>query len=390
METTWFVGGEALIDGHLVRTDIAVAEGVIIETAFETAATDSAAASDSASVVDCADLVVAPGFIDLQCNGANGADITNEPNRIADVAAELPRFGVTAFLPTVVTSPAATRIAAIDHVTSRIPDAPDVVGAAPLGLHFEGPMISRDHLGAHVGRHAADPADLLDEVDTWASSGAVALVTLAPELAGAIEVIERLHAAGIVVSAGHTGMTPPDFAAARSAGVTYVTHLFNAMAPFGHRSPGPIGAVLADPTVTVGIICDGIHVDPVAVEMAWRTLGPQRMSLVSDASPALGAPYGRFQLGGFEVIHDESGVRTVDGVLAGSALPLDQAVRNLLEFTGCSLADALATVTSTPADLLGLADRGRIVVGARADFTIVDRTGDLHRTVIAGETAWKS
>ena len=374
------MGGQALIDGRLVRADIAVADGVIVDISIR------AAVTDGAPVVECADLVVSPGFIDLQCNGANGVDITNEPHRITDVAAELARFGVTAFLPTVVTSPAATRTAAIDHARGQTPG----VIAAPLGLHLEGPMISRDHLGAHVGRFVADPGDLLDEVDRWISSGAVAMVTLAPELPRATDVIERLRAADIVVSAGHTAMAPPDFAAAKSAGVTYVTHLFNAMAPFSHRAPGPIGAVLADPTVTVGIICDGIHVDPVAVDMVWRALGPQRLSLVSDASPALGAPYGRFQLGGFEVIHDESGVRTVDGVLAGSALPLDQAVRNLLEFTGCSLADALATVTSTPADLLGLADRGRIVVGARADFTIVDRTGDLHRTVIAGETAWKS
>ena len=384
MEATWFAGGQALIDGRLVRADIAVGRR------GDRRHCDPGGATDGAPAVDCADLVVAPGFIDLQCNGANGVDITNEPHRIAEVAAELPRFGVTAFLPTVVTSPATTRTAAIEAVRGQTPVVTDVIAAAPLGLHFEGPMISRDHLGAHVGRFAVDPAVLLDEVDTWASSGAVAMVTLAPELARATEVIERLRAAGIVVSAGHTGMTPSDFAAARSAGVTYVTHLFNAMAPFGHRSPGPIGAVLADPSVTVGIICDGIHVDPVAVEMTWRTLGSQRMSLVSDASPALGAPYGRFQLGGFEVIHDETGVRTVDGVLAGSALPLDRAVRNLIEFTGCSLADALATVTTTPADLLGLADRGRIAVGARADFTIVDRAGHLQRTVIAGETAWKA
>ena len=138
------------------------------------------------------------------------------------------------------------------------------------------------------------------------------------------------------------------------------------------------------------MICDGIHVDPIAVEMAWRSLGPARLSLVSDASPALGAPYGRFRIGGFEVIHDETGVRTVDGVLAGSALPLDRAVRNLMSFTGCTLADALATVTSTPADLLGVADRGRLRAGARADLTILDGAGNLHRTVIAGETAWTS
>jgi N-acetylglucosamine-6-phosphate deacetylase len=158
------------------------------------------------------------------------------------------------------------------------------------------------------------------------------------------------------------------------------------MAPFSHRAPGPIGAVLADDTIVAGLVCDGIHVDPVAVRMAWHTLGPTRMSLVSDASPALGMPYGRMQLAGFEIIHDESGVRTVDGVLAGSALALDQAVRNLMAFAGCTLADALATVTSTPADLLGLTDRGRIRVGTRADLTILDPDGALVATVIAGTT----
>ena len=123
--------------------------------------------------------------------------------------------------------------------------------------------------------------------------------------------------------------------------------------------------------------------------MAWRSLGPTRLSLVSDASPALGAPHGRFRIGGHEVVHDDTGVRTADGVLAGSALPLDQAVRNLVAFTQCSLAEALATVTSTPADLLGLVDRGRIRPGARADLTLLDTAGDLHRTVIGGETAWE-
>ncbi len=136
------------------------------------------------------------------------------------------------------------------------------------------------------------------------------------------------------MSGGHTAMTPDDLAAARRAGLSYATHLFNAMAPFNHRSPGPIGAVLADDAVVAGIICDGIHVDPIAVRMAWHALGPHRTSLVSDASPALGMPYGRMHLAGFEIVHDETGVRTVDGVLAGSALALDQAVRNLIAFTG--------------------------------------------------------
>ena len=197
-------------------------------------------------------------------------------------------------------------------------------------------MISRHHLGAHVPAHVA--ALEADEIDEWIASGVVSLVTLAPELPGALDVTRRLATAGVVVSGGHTAMTPDDLAAACDVGLSYSTHLFNAMAPFNHRSPGPIGAVLAHDTLVAGLICDGIHVDPIAVRMAWHALGPMRMSLVSDASPALGMPYGRMQLAGFEIIHDETGVRTVDGVLAGSALALDQAVRNLMAFAGCDLA----------------------------------------------------
>jgi N-acetylglucosamine-6-phosphate deacetylase len=387
-----FQGGHVLIDGRLIRADVVIEGDTISEVVTDPGDVESPATRGHD--VDCRDRVIAPGFIDLQCNGAGGVDITSEPHRILDVAAELPRFGVTSFLPTVVTSSATTRAAAIAALASlngqSVHRLDGRLAATPLGLHFEGPMLSRDHLGAHVPHFAAEPASLLDEIDTWAASDVVSLVTLAPELDRAIEVVERLVGAGMVVSAGHTAMTPPDFTAARAAGLSYVTHLYNAMAPFRHRSPGPIGAVLADESVTVGVICDGIHVDPTAVEMAWRSLGPTRLSLVSDASPALGAPFGRFRIGGFEVIHDETGVRTVDGVLAGSALPLDQAVRNLMAFTGCTLADALATVTSTPADLLGLADRGRLRAGTRADLTILDGVGNLCHTVIAGTTVWTS
>jgi N-acetylglucosamine-6-phosphate deacetylase len=379
--------GQVLIDGELVPAELVVDGDRIVDVAVDPPH-DGVDDGD----IDCDGLVIAPGFIDLQCNGAGGVDITTEPDRILDVAAELPRFGVTSFLPTVVTARATTRAAAIAEMTGLRHEPREVATgrcvATPLGLHFEGPMLSRRHLGAHVPRFAAEPESMLAEVDVWASSGVVSLVTLAPELDGAVDVVERLAGAGVVVSAGHTAMSPADFAAARSDGLSYVTHLYNAMAPFGHRSPGPIGAVLADPSITAGVICDGIHVDPTAVEMAWRSLGPHRMSLVSDASPALGAPYGRYDIGGFEIIHDETGVRTLDGVLAGSALELDRAVRNLMEYTGCTLADALATVTSTPADLLGLPDRGRIRTGARADLTIVDPAGNLHRTVVAGTTAW--
>jgi N-acetylglucosamine-6-phosphate deacetylase len=387
--TRVFTGGHFLNhDGRLQRGDVVVDNGAII--AIELTLSDAPLHGDMDEIVDCTGLVISPGFIDLQCNGAIGLDITTDSGSIEAVARALPLFGVTSFLPTVVTSPIANRRAAIDAMPiarqrSAMPSVEGTIGADPIGLHFEGPMISRQHLGAHVPAHVAT----LDatEVDEWIASGVVSLVTLAPELPGALDVVGRLASGGVVVSGGHTAMTPDDLAAARDLGLSYTTHLFNAMAPFSHRAPGPIGAVLADDTLIAGLICDGIHVDPIAVRMAWHALGPLRTSLVSDASPALGMPYGRMQLAGFEIVHDESGVRTVDGALAGSALALDQAVRNLVAFAGCSLADALATVTSTPADLLGLADRGRLRVGTRADLTILDPDGALIATVIAGTLA---
>ena len=382
------VGGHVVMDGDLRRVDL-VLDGDRIGAITDSPDVDSTNLQmSSGDVIDITGAIVAPGFIDLQCNGAGGTDLTAEladdATAIDRVARILPRFGVTSFLPTVVTSPRRVRSAAIEAMRER---AAGVIGARPLGLHFEGPLISRDRLGAHTGRFVARPP--ADEIAAWIDSGVVSLVTLAPEVDGAPDVIRQLTAAGITVSAGHTAMSPEALAEARAAGLSYVTHLFNAMAPFDHRRPGPIGAVLADGQLTAGLICDGLHVDPVAVRMAWRTLGPHRTSLVSDAAAPLGAPFGTFHLGTFDVVYDETGVRTVDGVLAGSALELDQAVRNLVEFTGCSLVEALATVTTTPADLLGIDDRGRVAVGNHADLTILDRNGRLLATIIAGRLAWR-
>lgn len=386
MLTRRFAGGTAIVDGSLVEADVEVANGLVVavrERSREISASELTG-TDQVEVVDCSGLVIAPGFIDLQCNGAAGHDLTSEPGSIDAVGHALVRFGVTSFLPTVVTAPADRRERAIDAL--RALRRGSVSGAEPIGLHFEGPMISPSHRGAHVSAHIANVDD--EELETWIASGVVSLVTLAPERDGALETIRRLRDAGIVVAAGHTAMTPEVLARAREHGLTYVTHLFNAMAPFGHRAPGPIGAVLGDDSIVAGLIADGIHVDPVAVRMAWNALGPRRTSLVSDAVGALGLPHGRTRIAGLEIVYDDTGVRTLDGVLAGSALALDQAVRNLIAWTGCTLVDAIATVTSTPADLLGLPDRGRLAVGSRADLTILDEDARLVRTVVAGETRY--
>ena len=215
------------------------------------------------------------------------------------------------------------------------------------------------------------------------------MVTVAPECDGADDLIHALAASGVVVSAGHSQCSATEFAAARDAGVGMVTHLFNAMGPFSHRDPGLVGSALAG-DVYAGLICDGIHVDPLAVVVAWRALGAARLILVTDAMAALGLEASETRLGDVAVFIDETGVRTADGVLAGSNLTLDKAVRNLVAFTGCSPAAAIMTVTRNPAHLLGAEDRGRIAPGGRADIVLLDESLHVVQTFVGGELTWKS
>ena len=251
------------------------------------------AAPDAAPTLDVSGLLVAPGFIDLQINGALGIDLADEPERLWEVGAALSRYGVTGFLPTIITSPAGTP----ERAMAALADRPTgFAGAEPLGLHLEGPMLNPDRRGAHDPALLRLPSPGL--VEGWTRADGVALVTLAPELPGGLAVVEQLVEAGVVVSAGHTAATADELDRAVAAGLSYVTHLFNAMVPFGHRDPGPIGLALSDGRLTAGLIADGIHVHPIAVAAAWRALGPSRLSLVTDAVAALGRPPGRFPVGG--------------------------------------------------------------------------------------------
>ncbi|MGI9052169.1 MAG: N-acetylglucosamine-6-phosphate deacetylase [Ilumatobacteraceae bacterium] len=349
-----------LADGH-----------VVIEAGRIVAVGAGPLAVGEGMVIDAGGGWIAPGFIDVQINGGHGIDLTTEPQRIDELAGILPRYGVTSFVPTVITCPPATREAALDAWRGRAGDRPGT--ASPIGLHLEGPMLAPVRRGAHPEALLVAPS--LELVAGWSAGAGVVLVTLAPEVSGALDVIAALVDRGVVVSLGHTDASATQFAAGLAAGATYATHLFNGMRSFGHRDPGPVGAVLADERVVAGLICDGIHVDPVAVRMAWRALGRRRLNLVSDAVDALG------------VLPAGTGVRTAEGVLAGSDLALDQAVRNLVAFTGCSIVDAVTTVTSTPADLLGLTDRGRLAPGLRGDVTVLDPALRVVATIVAGVLA---
>lgn len=213
-------------------------------------------------------------------------------------------------------------------------------------------------------------------------------MTLAPELEGALELVADLTSRGVVVSCGHCELSVNGLGAAVAAGVTGATHLFNAMGALSARSPGTAGAVLASPTLNVGIIADGLHVDPAMVAIAWRALGAGRLFLVTDSIAALGLPGGPFRIGATEVIVDETGVHDADGVLAGSVLRMDEAVRNLMAFTGCSIFEAVAAASTTPARFLGRGDIGVIEPGAYADVVLLDSTNQVAATVVGGRVVF--
>jgi N-acetylglucosamine-6-phosphate deacetylase len=332
-------------------------------------------------ILDATGLVVAPGFIDLQCNGAVGVDLTSEPERLGEVAVALPRWGVTSWLPTVVTAPPTAR----QRAMAALAAFDEAAAAAPLGLHLEGPFLAPERRGAHDPAHLAPPSVDAVGAEGWAAAAGVALVTLAPELPGALDVVRTLVDRGVTVAAGHTSATSAQAGAAIDAGVTYVTHLFNAMAPLHHRQPGLAGVALTDERVRVGLIADGIHVDPLVARLAARALG-DRLSLVTDAVAALGAGPGAGNLGslGVEVADADLSVRLPDGTLAGSTLTLDRAVRNAVAFAGLDLAAAVRAVTATPAAVLGVADRGVVAPGAVADLVLLTPEGHVVATVVGG------
>ena len=339
---------------------------------------------DPPSVVEGAGLLAAPGFIELQVNGGFGHDFTAEPASIWTVGAVLPRYGVTTFLPTIVTSP--RDVVEAGRRTLLAGPPPGYGGAAALGLHVEGPFIVAERIGAHDPAHRRDPDPAF--VEGWSPASGVRLVTLAPELPGALELIAVLAARGIVVSIGHTAATAAEARAGFDAGARFVTHLFNAMPGLDHREPGPVGAALADSRVTVGLIPDGLHVDPLVVDVAWRRAGPGRLAVVTDAIAALGMDPGSYHLGTMDLVVDATSARLADGRLAGSVISLDAAIRNLRAFTGASVADVIGAVTSTPARLLGLAgERGVLREGAAGDVVVLTPELEVVATVIRGRVA---
>lgn len=332
-------------------------------------------------ILDLDGLVISPGWIDIQFNGAFGHDFTAAPHKIWQVAEKLPQYGVTAFLPTIITAPPEAYTNALAQL--RLGPPPGWRGARPLGLHIEGPFLNPEKKGAHDPNCLRLPDQEIAQA--WSVENGVRLVTLAPELPGSQELIQQLCARGVVVSAGHTLASYEDTLSALEAGVTSATHLFNAMPPLDHRQPGLGAAVLADQRPVAGMIVDGIHVHPVMVALAWRLKGNAGLALVTDAMAALGMPPGKYRLAGFDVIVDETSARLADGTLAGSILSLDQSLRNLMRFTGCTLGEALPSLCRTPARLLNLPAQHDLQPGSSADLTVLTPDGQVMLTMVGGE-----
>jgi N-acetylglucosamine-6-phosphate deacetylase len=351
--------------------DVTIADGLV---------TDAPDQADRSEVLDATGLTVAPGLMDLQVNGAGGIDITAEPARLWEVGATLATYGVTAWVPTLITCDPDARATALETLAAGPPDR--WVGAQPLGLHFEGPMLSRARLGAHPEQWVVAPSAAL--VAPWSRAAGVLMVTIAPELPGALDAVAALVAHGVIVSVGHTDATAQQVYAAVDAGVRYLTHLGNAMPPMLPRAPGPVGVALADDTLVAGVIADGHHHHPAYLRTLWRALGPRRFLSVSDTTAALGLPDGPTRLGDQSVVVGGGTIRLPGGTLAGSVVSLVDCMRVLRATTGCSLADALATATTTAASLVGDPSRGRLTPGARGDVTLLDPDLTVVATVVGG------
>ena len=354
-------------------------------------------------LVDFPGGILAPGFIDIHIHGGAGHDVM-EAGGDALPAMErlLARHGVSSYFPTTVTAPLEATLSALARLADAIESGKDDAAssgagapgphstgprARPLGIHLEGPFISHARRGVHPPENLLAPS--LPAFDRFwqAARGHVRVLTIAPELPGAIEVIVEGVKRGICVSLGHSDA---DLNAARAgvkAGARHATHTFNAMRPLDHRDPGILGEVLTDSRLSADMIADGIHLDPAVVQLFLKAKGPEAAVLITDATAATGMPDGRYRLGSLEV-EVKDGKCLSGGNLAGSVLTMDRAVRNVMQFAQWDLQQAVRLATLNPARVVGL-NGGRdqvgfLAPGARADLVVLSAQGEVRNTIIGG------
>jgi N-acetylglucosamine-6-phosphate deacetylase len=340
-------------------------------------------------LLDFPGLILAPGFIDIHIHGGAGRDAMEaDDSALAQIEQQLIRHGVTAYLPTTVTAPQERILEALDGLGKSIVAANRNHGRAhPLGIHLEGPFISHDKRGVHPPENLQAPSPQAFERFWQASAGTIRMMTIAPELPGAVETIRSARILGVHSSLGHSNATYQEAQSGISAGADHATHTFNAMRALDHRDPGILGAVLENKELTADIIADGIHIHPSVLNLFLRAKGADRAILITDAISATGMPDGVYKLGGFEV-QVTNGRCEYQGKLAGSVLTLDRAIRNVMTFAGWQLQQAVKLATLSPAQRLGISDqRGILAPGRRADLVVLTPEGEVVHTIIGGEIA---
>jgi len=342
----------------------------------------------NSEIINTGDGFIVPGFIDIHVHGGGGFDaMDGSYEAIKEIAKTHSRFGTTAFLPTTMTMSKNRILKSLESINKAFVKGTGY--AEVLGANVEGPYINPIKKGAQKEEDIRNAS--IDEFVEFnkASGNIIRITTIAPEMPGALGLIKWLRKNGIIASIGHTGATYEQVQEGIKAGINHVTHIFNAMTGFSHRSPGVVGAALFSPELIVEMISDGIHLHALAMRMVTKIKEMEKIVLITDAMRAAGMPDGLYELGGQEVSVKNGEARLADGTLAGSILTLDQAVRNMVHITGISLIDAIRMVTINPANCLRIKDKkGSLEPGMDADIVILDNRLEVRRTIVRGETVY--
>lgn len=338
---------------------------------------DKAEYQDDGEVIDAEGLLVLPGLVDIHSHGAAGEDFSDgNPEGFKKILQYEKRCGITSYCPTSMTFPKER----LRQIFASIKGAQTEDGATVVGINMEGPFLDPAKKGAHVEKWIAAPDVAFVRELNQDADGLVRLVTLAPNMDGAEEFIKEMHEE-VCISLGHTAADYDCASRAMKLGAHHVTHLYNAMQPFGHRAPGLIGAAMDDPECMVEMICDGYHIHPSAIRAAFRLFGPERVILISDSMRATGMENGTYELGGQEVTVQDRKAVLKDGTLAGSATNLYGCMCKAVEF-GIPLEQAIMAATANPARSIGIFDCvGSIRIGKQADLLLVSENFELKRVI---------
>jgi N-acetylglucosamine-6-phosphate deacetylase len=334
------------------------------------------------------DSLVTPGFIDIHIHGLGGFDaMDSEANSIQKMSSHLVQRGVTGFLPTLQTAPHDELLDALDRAVKAAKT--ESIGAKVLGIHLEGPYLNREKIGAQREYIREPTRHDLEEIIA-ATDHTLKIVTLAPEVKGGLNAVRLLTGHNILVSAGHTNASYLEACQAFEAGVSQITHLWNGMRGIHQREPGIIGAGLTNENVMVELIADCQHVHPLVLGLTVRLKGANKVALVSDSIKPAGLPDGDYIFEGRKYHLNDGLIKLSSGVIAGSSICLDDAIRNMVEKVGVKIPDAIQMATDTPAKALGLQDKGRLETGYDADIVVMDQSFHILETIVKGKTMYKT